>query len=735
MTRRVVVVGGGIAGLAAARLLARQGDEVTVLESAPVLGGLVAGFEVGGVPLERYYHYVLPQETHVQDLLRELGLLDDLEWFSGTIAVLTGGKAWPFTTPLDLLRFQPLALRDRVRAGVGALRLGRVRDWPALDEVAALDWLTDLTSKAVTDVVWTPLLRAKFGPAAEAVPAAWMWARLDQRRQAHKGTSERVGYLRGGFGRLFEALATDITEHGGSIRTSTPARRLVVDGGRVTGVETDAGVVAADRVVYAGQLPRLGDLVDEAHHDPRWAASALGAVCMVLQLRRPITDVFWTNVCDRDLPFGGIIEHTNLVPTAWYGGRNVAYLSRYFTHAEEIATADLDGVRDEWVAALLATFRHLDRGDITDVDVFRTPYAAPLVSVPYLPQIPPMQSHLPGLVLATTAQVYPQDRGMDQGVRSAALVTGLADAERWRCPVCEQPDHREVFTGTGAGTEGGVDAAAFRPSSDEYGQLTSPVVECRACGHRTVADPPPPTAIADAYAGAVDEVSLREETGQVATADLAVTRIEGEVGTGRMLDVGCWTGSFLVAAQRRGWDVAGVEPSSWAAGRARERGIDVFEGELRDAGFDAGSFDAIVTCDVLEHLVDPAAAVARFAELLTPGGALYLTVPDAGSRLARAMGRRWWAVVPMHLQYFSRSSMRLLLSRHGFEVRHVATHPKLFSGRYYAERAASFLPVGGELLGRAVERSGRADRLIGPDFGDRMEVIAVRREKTEAGPA
>ena len=98
-----------------------------------------------------------------------------------------------------------------------------------------------------------------------------MWSRLDQRRQAHKGTSERVAYLRGGYGRLFDALAEDIAARGGTIHTSTAARRLVLDGTRVTGVETDSGTLAADLVIYAGQLPRLGDLVDPVHRDPRWA--------------------------------------------------------------------------------------------------------------------------------------------------------------------------------------------------------------------------------------------------------------------------------------------------------------------------------------------------------------------------------------------------------------------------------------------------------------------------------
>ena len=725
MTAKVVVVGGGIAGLASARLLARAGDEVTVLEAAPELGGLVADFEVGGQSLERYYHYVLPQELHVQRLLEELDLAGDLEWFSGSIAILTGGRVWPFTTPADLLRFAPLSVPDRVRAGLGALRLGRVRDWPALDEVPALEWLTELTSKAVTDVVWTPLLRAKFGPAAGAVPAAWMWARLDQRRQAHKGTSERVGYLRGGFGRVFDALARDIEAHGGTIRTGAPVRRLLVDGGRVRGVEVGDEQIPADLVLYAGQLPRLRDLVEDEHRDDRWDASALGAVCMILQLRRPMTEVFWTNVCDDDLPFGGIIEHTNLVPASWYDGHHVAYVSRYFTASEQIADDDLDEVRELWVKALLATFPHLDADDVLHVDIFRTPYAAPLVSVPYLPQIPPMRSHLDGLVVATTAQIYPQDRGMDQGVRTASLVAQLHDDARWTCPVCGEPGGHEVFAAGTTGVEGGVDARAFRPSSDEYGQLASPVIHCDHCGHRAVAQPPVASAVSGAYVAAVDEVSLREEPGQERTADRGIDRIEAETAPGRMLDVGCWTGSFLAAAQRRGWEVEGIEPSTWAAGRARERGVTVHEGELADAGLAPGSFDAIVSCDVLEHLADPDAAVGRFAELLAPGGVLYLTVPDAGSRLARLMGRRWWAVVPMHLQYFSRGSMRVLLARHGFEVRHIGTHPKLFSLRYYAQRAASLVPVIGGALVQRAERSARGDRLVGPDFGDRMEVVAV----------
>jgi 2-polyprenyl-3-methyl-5-hydroxy-6-metoxy-1,4-benzoquinol methylase len=194
-----------------------------------------------------------------------------------------------------------------------------------------------------------------------------------------------------------------------------------------------------------------------------------------------------------------------------------------------------------------------------------------------------------------------------------------------------------------------------------------------------------------------------------------------------LLDVGCWTGSFVEAAGARGWEAFGVEPSSWAVGEARARGLDVRQGELDDVDEPDGSLRAVVVCDVLEHLDDPRPAVARIASLLEPGGAIYLTVPDAGSRLARVMGRRWWSVLPMHLQYFTRTSMLLLLADQGLHPVHVGTHTKVFTARYYAERVAGYSGVAGRSAVSVLERLGQADRAIAPDFRDRMEVIAVRR--------
>lgn len=275
-------------------------------------------------------------------------------------------------------------------------------------------------------------------------------------------------------------------------------------------------------------------------------------------------------------------------------------------------------------------------------------------------------------------------------------------------------------------TESGVDAVSFRPSSDAFGTTAGMLMRCESCGHGSLAALPAEDDLTEAYTHAADEVSLREEPGQHATALRALDLIEGAVTPGRLVEIGSWTGSFLAAANERGWAAVGVEPSSWAAERARARGVEVIETTFDDAALDLGSFRAAVMCDVLEHLSDPHSALERIVGLLEPGGVFYLTVPDAGSGLARVLGRRWWSVLPMHLQYFTVGSMRSLLERHQLDVLEVRRHPKVFSVQYYAERVSSFVPFSG-WLPRWLGRHRVGARLIGPDFRDRMAVLARRR--------
>lgn len=265
------------------------------------------------------------------------------------------------------------------------------------------------------------------------------------------------------------------------------------------------------------------------------------------------------------------------------------------------------------------------------------------------------------------------------------------------------------------------EASDFAPTTDQFGVALGDFHRCPACGHLQLAEMPD---VAAAYAEAVSHDYEAEEVGQRFTAR-AVLGLLG--GPGRLLDLGCWVGFLASEAASQGWDVTGVEPSRWAAERARSRGVQVIEAPLLDADLPAGSFDAVTLGDVIEHFPDPGAALDRVASLLAPGGVVWIATPDAGSRLARALGRRWWSVIPTHLHLFTRRSLARLLERHGFEVLATGTAPKTFTVAYYLDRLGGYWPPLARAANAMARALGVADRLWTPDFKDRMYVLARRR--------
>ncbi len=268
--------------------------------------------------------------------------------------------------------------------------------------------------------------------------------------------------------------------------------------------------------------------------------------------------------------------------------------------------------------------------------------------------------------------------------------------------------------------------AGLIPTTDRYGTALADIVRCSRCGHMQLERFPDEIELKQAYARAESEDYLGEEEGQRATARVVLDAIERHVDRGRLLDLGCWLGYLVAEAEARGWRGIGVEPSEFASGHARDRlGLDVRTDELLDAELPEHAFQAVVLGDVIEHLPRADIALDRVTSLLAPGGVVAMAVPDSGSRVARAMGSRWWSVIPTHVHYFTRHSMRVLLERRGYRVLSIATSPKAFTVRYYLGRLAGYNAQLGRGLVATAERLRIADRQWAPDFRDRMLVIAT----------
>lgn len=421
------VLGGGALGLSAAYRAAQAGHHVTVIERENVVGGLASSFPVGGAYLEKFYHHLFRSDTTITALIQELGLGDRLVWKKARTSSLIDGHFHQMD-PLGLLTFSAIPPVDRLRFILGMLFLKLYPNYHRFEKQTAADWVRTWMGKPVYEVVWRPLLESKFGAYAEKIAMPWLWSRVFCR-------SLSLGYLRGGFHQLYVALAERVRALGGEVRLGETVERIEATPDNRVRVIVDGKAEEFDRVICT--LPtrlftRLApDLPDSYRRQYEWG-NYHGAHCLVLSLDRPLTDIYWISVHDRDFPFLVAVEHTNYMPAADYGGQRLIYLGNYLPMSDRRFSMSKDELLDWYLPYLERINPGFDRSWIRDSWVFQAPYAQPIVTVDYHQHIPPHETPIPGVYLANMFQVYPQDRGQNYSIAMAYRVVDQAIGEAIR---------------------------------------------------------------------------------------------------------------------------------------------------------------------------------------------------------------------------------------------------------------------------------------------------------------
>lgn len=426
MTERVAIIGGGFTGLTAGYRLAEAGVDVTIFEAGDDLGGLASGFELMGQPAEKAYHFLYRTDEHMLGLLDELGLRDRLTYHPSSVSTYYGDTLYPMMTPIDLIKFTPLSLVNRIRAGLTVLYLQRVKNWEKLTKITAIDWLRKYAGDQVTDVIWQPLLIGKFDRYYDKVTMAWLWGRVKQRVDSRERgeSAERLGYFEGGFATLVSTLEGRIRAGSGTVRLATRVESLRHDEATdQVEVSFDGGSETFDRVlatVPSGVAARL--IEDRRETDPAYfqqleSIDYLAAAVMVLVTDQQISPYYWHNINTPDAPFVVLLSLTNLIGTESFDGKHVYYIGDYIPAEHWYMSATEDEMRDHWYSELAKIFPDFDRERIVEDHLFRFRDAQHIVDIGFEGKLVDHQTPCPGVLLANFSQIYPMDRGTNYAVK------------------------------------------------------------------------------------------------------------------------------------------------------------------------------------------------------------------------------------------------------------------------------------------------------------------------------
>lgn len=435
------MIGAGFTGLSAALELARKGFRVLVVEADGGPGGLAGSFEVEGQRLEKFYHHWFTNDVYVRQLAEELECADRIVFRPSRTGMYYGGRIFRLSTPKDLLRFSALRFSDRFRLGLLTLRARRVTDWLSLEDVSARDWLISMGGMSLYRTVWQPMLNGKFGDYAPEISAVWIWNKLKLRGGSrNRDGAEMLAYFRGGFAALADTMVDRIRRLGGEVVFDRRVGSAFRDSQalRVTADEADWTCRSALLTVPLPLVPTLlPKNTDAGYLDSLRQIKFLANTCLVLELDRSLSQTYWLNVADPSFPYVGVIEHTNFEPPDSYGGRHVVYLSKYLTESHPLYCMSPKETLEFSIPHLRNMFPEFQPEWILRYNVWKARHSQPIVVKNYSRLIPSVKTPIPGVFLATMAQVYPEDRGTNYAIGYGRRAGGLAAA--FLAGRCDEP--------------------------------------------------------------------------------------------------------------------------------------------------------------------------------------------------------------------------------------------------------------------------------------------------------
>ena len=411
MKRRVVIVGAGFTGMAAALELLDHGVEVTVIEADKTAGGLAGGFKQKEWkwPVESFYHHIFTNDQEAFSIAKRVGV--KLMVKSVATDARSEGSVDRLDTPISLLKYRKMTLVGRVWMGVGLMLLKVSPMWTYrwYEKTTITKTLPMMVGKEGYTKVWEPLMKAKFGKFLSQVNLAWFWARVKKRTKS-------LAYPEGGFVVMAEKMVEEIKRKGGKVVFETKVKS-VKRAGAVWLVETEKEKIEAEMVLLTVPGPIAAKLVGAKERKLGY----LWGQTLVLELKRSLMKSYWLNILEKDWPFLVAVEHDQLVGKDKYGGRAVVYLGNYLEDGDKRLELNEKKLLELYLPYIKKINPMFGKSWIVSLHKRQSPFAQPVFGVNYSKKIGKTKID-DGLWMANMAMVYPWDRGINYALEMGRKV-------------------------------------------------------------------------------------------------------------------------------------------------------------------------------------------------------------------------------------------------------------------------------------------------------------------------
>jgi protoporphyrinogen oxidase len=414
---KIGIIGAGFTGLSAGYDLQKKGHAVEIFEKDATPGGLAIGHKHSEWEwtLEHHYHHWFTNDDAVIGLAKEIN--HPVVVKRPKTSVFINKKIFQLDSPLKLLTFPKLSLIQRIRmASVFALLFKINPFWKLLENIRITTTLPKLIGKKSYQLIWEPQIKNKLGKYADQISLVWFWARIKKRTTS-------LAYPEKGFLPFAQTLTRKFKAMDGVIHFNTETIEItqkqkdvyirIRKNGKISTKKFDKVIVTLPTQIFTKITP---DLPHEYLQNLA-KLEGLAATNMVIRLKKQFLkdNTYWLSICKNNSEVMVIVEHTNFMHPKHYNNEHIIYIGNYMPITDKRYQESKEMLLKKY-HSILFSINPKYKEHIIDYDLFRAPFAQPIVPANYSKKIPSSQTPLSNVLLANMQQVYPWDRGTNYAV-------------------------------------------------------------------------------------------------------------------------------------------------------------------------------------------------------------------------------------------------------------------------------------------------------------------------------
>lgn len=406
---KIVILGGGLCGMAAANVLSKNHD-VTVLEKETYLGGLAASFEIDGRKIPSYYHHVFTHDKITRKYLDFAGIKKGIEWKKIKMGLCVNNKKYDFANPLGLLKFNYISVPARIKYGLfGAYAFFLMNPNKIPDNLGAREWLLKTCGKEITDKIFVPLYEVnKFDTPLEELSAKQLAFRLAEGEALGK-----FGYPKKGLEKMIEWLECTLKKHGVKLVQSAGIKAIDLKKKEIILKKMS---IKYDALISTIPVPAFLSLVKGIPTNYKKKISCVRytpCINVVFGTEDFLSNNYWLNIYGERI--GMLIQHSHLNDTYGY---KVNYACRYGGSAADLNLSDKEIAK----SYLAPVKKYFPRAKILWFRVSRNAYAEPVYDKHFAEYSPSHTTPVDGLHYAGTSVFFPKIRTMNCSLEDGEAV-------------------------------------------------------------------------------------------------------------------------------------------------------------------------------------------------------------------------------------------------------------------------------------------------------------------------